>query len=185
MERIIQKAIKLNPELSPGHMDLAIINITRAMELLGIDLSDEGRRETPARIAKTWVEFNLGANVDPYAIFDSKFKAPSTDEAIEIANIPFSSVCEHHFMPFFGTVNISYIPGDYIAGLSKFNRVVEVLSNKPQTQEYLTHELANVIKHALNAKYVSISISASHTCVSCRGAKSNSITNTTAVLGGE
>lgn len=182
MDRIIQKTMKLNPNLSSQDIISAGNHIRKAMELLGIDLNMDGRAETPERIAKTWVEFNMGADANPHSIFDSKFEAPSTDAAIEIKGIPFSSVCEHHFMPFFGEVDITYIPGDYIAGLSKFNRVVEVLANKPQTQEYLTHELAQVIKEALNAKYVSISISASHTCVSCRGAKSNSITNTAAVL---
>lgn len=183
MERIIQKAQKLNPELPQTDIVNAVSHIDAAMKLLGIDLNNPGRKETPARVAKTWIEFNMGANANPHAIFDSKFEAPSSDEAITIKDIPFSSVCEHHFMPFFGNVSITYIPGDYIAGLSKFNRVVELLSNKPQTQEYLTHELATVIKEALNAKYVLVEISASHTCVSCRGAKSNSITETAAILG--
>jgi GTP cyclohydrolase I len=112
------------------------------------------------------------------------FEKGDSDQMVLVTNITFNSLCEHHFLPFTGTVDVGYLPGDRIAGLSKFARVVDHFAAKPQTQELMTADLADYMYTQLEAFGVMVVARAEHMCMSCRGVrKAGSVTVTSAIRG--
>lgn len=103
---------------------------------------------------------------------------------VTVRGIEFSSTCEHHWLPFMGVAEVSYIPSDTIIGLSKIPRVVKYFSQKPQLQENLTNEIGEYLFNLLNPKWIKVTLIATHTCVMCRGAESNCETETVYENGG-
>lgn len=163
------------------------------LSLLGEDVEREGLRETPARVAKAWLEMTSGLNEDPREHLKKVFTAPHDDMVI-VDNIPFNSICEHHFVPFLGVCHIGYIPGpvseeDFsgpfrIVGLSKFPRLVQGYALRPQVQEILTDQIATAIDEILKPQGVIVVMRAAHMCMSLRGIKATgSQTRTSAVRG--
>ncbi|MBQ7741065.1 MAG: GTP cyclohydrolase I FolE [Eubacterium sp.] len=143
-----------------------------------------GLIETPQRVANMYEELFSGLNEDPkqhLKMFDEK----SNDEVVIVRDIPFSSMCEHHLLPFVGKAHIAYIPSDNkIIGLSKLARIVDNFAKKPQVQERLTHDIADFLNDNLSPKGVAVIIEAEHMCMSIRGAKaSGSETQTSALRG--
>lgn len=140
------------------------------MELLGLDTDNASLCDTPNRVAKMYVNeifWGLNANNKPkVTLFDNDF---GYTEAIIEANIPFTSFCEHHFVPIVGTAFIGYVPGNKVIGLSKLHRLVDFFARKPQVQERLTSEIANELTSALQIKDVAVVLKAHHSCISCRG----------------
>ena len=139
------------------------------LELLGHDLNSNGMSETPMRITINHIE-HLQANGDPIeeAVKELKvFDAPENGGLINVKS-GFASVCEHHLVPFFGTVQTVYLPNKQITGLSKISRALEVLSKRPQIQERITSQLADVMMH-LEPVGVLVDIIAEHMCMRCRG----------------
>lgn len=158
-------------------------NIEEIMGLLNIPRtsSTEG---TPHRIAKMWCD-EIFKNRNNYNIgeeLNSKIKvfpneSPNTNLVV-VKDIPFTSTCEHHFMPFMGKVSVGYVPDETIIGLSKIPRVVKYFSKKPQLQERLTSEIGNYLLEVLNPQALFVEVEADHTCVLCRGAESPCTTHT-------
>lgn len=143
-----------------------------------------GLDETPLRVANMYEEIFAGLNEDPkkhLKFFDEK----SNDEMVIVRDIPFSSMCEHHLLPFVGKAHIAYIPSDNkIIGLSKLARIVDNFAKKPQVQERLTHDIADFLNDNLKPKGVAVIIEAEHMCMSIRGARaSGSKTQTSALRG--
>ncbi len=143
-----------------------------------------GLEETPLRVANMYEEIFAGLNEDPkkhLKFFDEK----SNDEMVIVRDIPFSSMCEHHLLPFVGKAHIAYIPSDNkIIGLSKLARIVDNFAKKPQVQERLTHDIADFLNDNLKPKGVAVIIEAEHMCMSIRGARaSGSKTQTSALRG--
>src|SRR5947209_17509054 len=102
-----------------------------------------------------------------------------------VKDIRFASICEHHLLPFFGNAHIAYLPKGKIVGLSKLARVVEALARRPQVQERMTEELADLLTTELGARGVGVIIEASHTCMTIRGIrKADSVCTTSAMRGG-
>lgn len=144
----------------------------------------EGLKETPKRVANMYEEIFAGLNDDPkrhLKFFDEK----SNDEMVVVRDIPFSSMCEHHLLPFVGKAHIAYIPSDNkIIGLSKLARIVDSFAKKPQVQERLTHDIADFLNESMNPKGVAVFIEAEHSCMTMRGAKAaGSKTQTSALRG--
>ncbi|RLA79505.1 MAG: hypothetical protein DRG33_03900, partial [Deltaproteobacteria bacterium] len=144
-------------------------------------------KETPKRIAKMWLnELLQGVYESPdetlLKMFSFENKTTDTDQVIAVRDIEVKSLCSHHFMPFFGTCNIAYIPSRKILGLSKFSRIVRHFSRKPQVQEKLTEEIALFIFRNLQPKVVGVSIRAIHLCMRHRGVESNGSMITHTVL---
>lgn len=151
---------------------------------VGEDPNRAGLKETPRRVANMYEEMFAGLSQDPkqhLKLFDEK----SNDEMVIVRDIPFSSMCEHHLLPFVGKAHIAYIPSNNkIIGLSKLARIVDNFAKRPQVQERLTHDIADFLDESLSPKGVAIIIEAEHMCMSIRGAKaSGSKTQTSALRG--
>ncbi len=152
---------------------------------VGEDPTRNGLIDTPRRVASMYEEVFAGLSEDPKQHLKVSFEA-NHDEMVLIRDISFSSMCEHHLVPFIGKVNLAYLPGDEgrIVGLSKLARLVEGFSRRPQVQERLTTQLADAMQEGLETKGVMVVISAEHLCMSIRGVKKpGAITVTSAVRG--
>ena len=117
---------------------------------VGEDPDREGLRETPQRVARMYAELFAGLNKDPRELLSTTF-TEKYDEMVLVKDINFESTCEHHLLPFIGKAHIAYVPMGKIVGLSKLARVVEILSRRPQVQERMTEQLADLIMEQLDA----------------------------------
>lgn len=142
--------------------------VQELLEAIGADTNRQGLKDTPDRVARMYEELTCGYNESVEEHLNTRFKVANSDMIVE-KDIPFSSLCEHHLMPFFGKVSIAYIPNDEVVGLSKLARCVEVFARRLQIQERMTNELAESIYKELNAKGVLVFIEAEHTCMTSRG----------------
>jgi len=146
----------------------AVVDI---IEAIGEDPSREGLVETPRRIAEMYAELFSGLQRDPLDVLNVSFAIEGPREMIILRNIPFYSMCEHHFLPFHGVAHIGYIPGDRIVGISKLARAVEILSHRPQLQERLTGQVADAVMEGLHPQGVGVVIEAEHLCLTMRGVR--------------
>ena len=155
-----------------------------SLEAIGEDPEREGLRETPDRVASMYLEFFQGLNEDPAKFLEVHF-GDKHDEMVLLKDIPLYSMCEHHLLPFIGRAHVAYIPQfGKIVGLSKLARVVDALSRRPQLQERLTSQIAEVIMDSLDPRGALVVIEAEHMCMSLRGVrKPGVITVTSAVRG--
>lgn len=172
---------KNNSSLSEDEKIKAIAKHFRSiMEILNLDLNDNSLKDTPDRVAKMYVK-ELFDGLDPnLAPSISKFENSfEYNGCILEKNIPFYSLCEHHFVPIKGVAHVAYYANEKIIGLSKINRIVNYLSKKPQVQEKLTVEIVTYLKNVLQTEDVACVLEAEHLCVSMRGIKDvNSLTTT-------
>jgi GTP cyclohydrolase IA len=169
----------------PGEVDLPRIEraVREILAAVGEDPDREGLRETPARVARMYRELFSGLHSDP-RIHLRKFFTEKYDEMVLVKDIAFNSMCEHHMLPFIGKAHIGYIPNGRVVGLSKLARVVEEVSHRPQVQERMTEQIANLLIEELQVKGVAVVIEASHSCMSIRGVrKPESICVTSAMKG--
>ena len=158
-------------------------NILRMLQFIGEDVTREGLRETPARVAKAWKHWFRGYTMDPMDVMKT-FEDGACDEMVVVRKIPFYSHCEHHIAMIIGEVSIGYIPNGRILGLSKFARLVDIFASRLQVQERLTTDIANALQKALNPKGVAVHITARHMCMESRGVqKQGHTTVTTSMLG--
>jgi GTP cyclohydrolase I len=169
-----------------GHAPAAI-DVPRAeraaadlLAALGVDLDDEGTRETPRRLVGVYTEllaprpFNATTfpNDDGY------------DELVVARGIPFHSLCEHHLLPFTGTAHVGYLPGERIIGLSKLARVVDLFARRLQVQERLTKQVADWLERELAPRGVGVVLEAEHMCMSLRGVQKPGASTVTSALAG-
>lgn len=140
------------------------------IEAVGEDVNREGLKETPDRIGRMYEEIFSGLNEDPKIHLSKTFNVDNDNLVIE-KDIHFYSMCEHHFLPFFGNAHIAYIPNGKVVGLSKLARTVEVFAKRPQLQERLTEQIGNALLENLECKGVMVIIEAEHLCMSMRGIK--------------
>ena len=174
-------------ELPPPPREVDMPRIERAVrEILfavGEDPDREGLHETPARVARMYAELFRGLHENPRAHLQ-KFFTEQYDEVVLVRDISFNSMCEHHMLPFIGVAHIAYVPNGRVIGLSKLARVVEVVSKRPQVQERMTEDIANLLVEELDAKGVAVVIEASHSCMTIRGIrKPGSVCVTSAMKG--
>ena len=137
---------------------------------VGEDADRDGLHETPRRIADMYEEVFGGLRTDPYQFLDVTFDE-AYSEMVVLKDIPFYSMCEHHFAPFHGVAHVAYIPSGRVVGLSKLARVVEAYARRPQVQERLTAQIADTIMEGLQPQGVGVVIQAEHTCLTMRGIK--------------
>jgi GTP cyclohydrolase IA len=157
--------------------------VREILAAVGEDPDREGLRETPARVARMYRELFSGLHCDP-RVHLQKFFTEKYDEMVLVKDIAFNSMCEHHMLPFIGKAHIGYIPSGKVVGLSKLARVVEEVSHRPQVQERMTEQIANLLLEELQVKGVAVVIEASHSCMAIRGVrKPESICVTSAMKG--
>lgn len=153
------------------------------IKAIGEDSTREGLVDTPGRIARMYKEFFSGIGQNPAEPLDTYFKE-SHRGIIVLKGIQFFSICEHHFLPFFGTADIGYIPNGRVVGASKLARTLDILARRPQIQERLTDQLADTIAKSVRPDGVIVVLRAEHQCMSLRGIeKSNSRIVTSASRG--
>src|SRR5262245_60649015 len=168
------------PHVDHERIEAAVREILLAV---GEDPDREGLEETPARVARMYAELFAGLHRDPRELLQKTFRQ-KYDEMVVVRDIRFESVCEHHLLPFFGKAHIAYLPQGKIVGLSKLARAVEVLSRRPQVQERMTEELADLLMAELDARGVGVILEATHTCMTIRGVrKPDSVCGTSAMRG--
>jgi GTP cyclohydrolase I len=143
----------------------------------------EGLQETPSRVARMYEEIFSGLREDPRTHMQKTFNE-KYDEMVLVRDISFSSCCEHHLLPFTGKAHVGYLPNGRIVGLSKIARAVDSIARKPQVQERMTEELADLIMSELGARGAGVVIEASHSCMTIRGIrKQGSLCTTSAMRG--
>jgi GTP cyclohydrolase I len=152
---------------------------------VGEDPDRDGLRETPARVARAYAELLAGLRVDPRDVLTTTFEA-NHDELVLVRDIEVTSLCEHHLLPFHGVAHIGYVPGPdgRITGLSKLARLVEAFARRPQVQERLTAQIADLLMERLNPRGAIVVLECEHMCMAMRGVqKGGSRTVTSAVRG--
>ena len=144
--------------------------VREIIEAIGEDPAREGLLDTPARVARMYAELFEGLRIDPTQYLKVGFEA-GHDEMVILRDIPFYSVCEHHFMPFHGIAAVGYIPDGRVVGVSKLARLVEGYARRPQLQERLTGQVADALMETLRPDGVAVVIEAEHLCMTQRGVK--------------
>ncbi|HEX2410220.1 MAG TPA: GTP cyclohydrolase I FolE [Solirubrobacteraceae bacterium] len=163
-------------------VDLAAAE-TAAHELLralGVDLAEEGLRDTPRRIARMYAELLAPTPFTPTTFPNDA----GYDELVVATGIPFHSLCEHHLLPFVGVAHVGYLPGERIIGLSKLARVIEHFTRSLQVQERLTTQVAGWLDDQLAPKGAGVVIEAEHLCMSLRGVRKPGARTVTSALRG-
>lgn len=158
-------------------------NIRSILELVGEDPCREGLLDTPARVARMYEEVFAGVGVNPETALTTTFKE-SYDGIVTVKDITYYTFCEHHLIPFYGQAHIGYIPNGHVAGLSKFARLVELVSKRPQVQERMTQQIATAITNVLQPKGVIVSVTGTHLCMCARGVKKPGTVTVTTVKQG-
>jgi GTP cyclohydrolase I len=141
------------------------------LEQIGEDPAREGLLRTPNRVAKMYAELTAGYHVDPQALINDAVFSVDYDEMVMVKDIEFSSLCEHHMLPFMGRVHVAYIPNGKVIGLSKIPRIVEMFARRLQVQERLTVQIADFIDAALQPLGVAVVAEGVHLCSVMRGVK--------------
>lgn len=142
--------------------------VREILEAIGEDPGREGLRETPDRVARMFSELCGGLRVDPATHLGRKF-TESYQDTILLRDISFSSLCEHHLLPFTGKAHVAYKPGAQVVGLSKLARVVETFARRPQVQERLTCQIADLLMKEADGQGALVIIEAEHLCMRIRG----------------
>ncbi len=144
--------------------------VVELLASIGDDPTREGLRDTPRRIAEMYEEIFGGLSIDPAEYLNVGFEV-AHDEMVILREIPFYSMCEHHFLPFHGEAHVGYVPDGRVVGISKLARVVEGFARRPQIQEQLTSQIAETIMNTLHPDGVAVVIEAEHLCMTMRGVK--------------
>ena len=139
---------------------------------VGEDPDREGLARTPSRVARTYAELFDGVGTRPADLLNT-FVEPSAGGFVSLRGIEFGSVCEHNLLPFYGAVNIGYLPGPdkRITGWGGMVRMVEAFAHRPQVQERLTENIADAVVSALAPRGVVVAIRAEHLCMSLVGVR--------------
>lgn len=151
---------------------------------VGEDPDRDGLKETPRRVANMYAEMFSGLRLDPARHLDVIFPE-CYDEMVLVRDIPFTSMCEHHLLPFSGLAHVAYIPDGQVTGLSKLARVVDEVARQPQVQERMTQEIAEMIDEHLATAGVAVVVEGEHSCMSIRGVRKPGSTTVTSALRGE
>ena len=158
--------------------------ITALISGLGEDVEREGLVKTPERVERSLRFLTSGYQTDVGGVINGALFEAESSEMVVLKAIEFYSLCEHHLLPFFGTVAIGYVPGEKILGLSKFARVVDVFARRMQVQERMTAQIADALVEVLKPQGLAVVTEASHLCMMMRGVeKQGSATVTSAMRG--
>lgn len=165
--------------IDQGRIEAAVVELLHA---IGEDPDRPGLTSTPQRIAASYAELFAGLDEDPLEHLADAAEFTGDDavgELVLVRDIAFRSTCEHHLLPFTGVAHVAYVPGERIVGLGKLARVVETLSSRPQLQERLGDQIADVLERGLAPRGVLVVLDARHGCVTARGTRQTESTTVT------
>ena len=167
------------PQYDNQQVERLASHIKAIIELLGEDPNREGLLKTPQRAAKALIDNTSGYNTDGGSLIRQALFTHDSHQMVIVKDIEFYSLCEHHILPFFGTVSIGYIPDGEIVGLSKLARVVETHARRLQVQERLTADICKVVSENIKNKGVIVACEAAHMCMKMRGIEKQETTTVT------
>ena len=178
---IEDEGLRMSPE---GAVEQAVYQI---LTNLGEDPERDGLKGTPQRVARMYAEMLEGYAQDTNtlvngALFDVEY---GEGEMVVVGDIPFSSMCEHHMLPFTGKAHVAYVPTDKIIGLSKIPRILDMYAHRLQVQERLTNQVADALQDVLNPLGVMVVVEGQHSCASLRGVKKHGVNMTTTAQRGK
>ena len=160
-------------------------HMREVMKLIGLDLTDDSLEETPNRLAKMFVdEIFSGLDYANFPKITTIKNRMQVSEMVLVNDVTLTSTCEHHFVTIDGLVSVAYYPKDWVIGLSKINRVVAFLAQRPQVQERLTEQVLLAFQTILDTEDVAVYMKATHFCVKCRGIKDTNSYTITSAFGG-
>ncbi len=159
-------------------------HVRRVLELIGEDPEREGLRDTPERVARMLAELTSGYRVDPKRLLNDAVFSSDYEGLVLVRTIEFYSLCEHHLLPFFGTVHVAYVPNGKIIGLSKIPRVVEMFARRLQVQERMTRQIADFLEQVLHPRGLAVTVEAAHLCAIMRGVRKEQARMVTQVVRG-
>lgn len=160
----------LSNTVSPEGMARIRNAVREILSAVGENPDRDGLLETPDRVARMYAEIFSGLRTDPRDYLAKTFDVQH-DEMVLEKDIEFASVCEHHLLPFMGKAHVAYLPNGRVVGLSKIARVVDTIARRPQVQERMTEQIADLMMDHLNARGVGVVIEATHTCMTIRGVR--------------
>jgi GTP cyclohydrolase I len=165
-------------ETAAVDVEAAADAVADLMRALGMEVDDPSLARTPRRVAHAYAEL-----LEPPAFGLTTFPNDENyDELVVARDIPFTSLCEHHLLPFVGTAAVGYLPGARILGLSKLARVVELFARRPQVQERMTKQIGAWLESHLHPQGVGVVIRAEHTCMTLRGVRAHGATTVTSAM---
>ncbi|WP_169976704.1 GTP cyclohydrolase I FolE [Tautonia rosea] len=180
----------LSDDREPSSTDTFEVDLERirraVREILiavGEDPDREGLLETPDRVARMYAEVFRGLHQDPRVHLTKRF-TQKYDEMVTVRDITYSSFCEHHLLPFSGKAHVAYLPSGKVVGLSKIPRIVDVLSRRPQVQEKLTEQIADILMEELDVLGVAVVMEGTHSCMTVRGVQKPGSTYITSAMRG-
>ncbi|MCB9452989.1 MAG: GTP cyclohydrolase I FolE [Anaerolineaceae bacterium] len=169
------------PEVDQPKIEAAVTDI---LEAVGEDPNREGLLNTPGRVARAYTELLSGYRTDPAKLINGAIFDVEYDDMVIVRDIEFSSLCEHHMLPFIGHAHVAYIPRGKVIGLSKIPRIVDMFARRLQVQERMTRQIANFLNEVLDAQGVAVVVEGKHMCSMMRGVqKHDSSMTTSAMLG--
>lgn len=154
------------------------------LSVLGQDPNRDGLRQTPQRMARMYEELLAGYEVDIKKLVNGALFDVQYDEMVVVKDIEFYSLCEHHLLPFFGHAHVAYVPGDYVIGLSKIPRIVEMYARRLQVQERLTQQIARQLESVLRPQGVAVVVEGFHLCAAMRGVRQQEARMRTSIMRG-
>lgn len=155
------------------------------MEALELDLGDPNLVGTELRVARAYQELFAGLSAGAEPALRTFPNTERYSEMVSVVDITFYSLCAHHFLPFFGSAHVAYLPGDRIVGLSKVARVVNFYARRPQVQERMTEQIINYLERRLEPRGVMVVVQARHFCMEMRGIGKPGLTTTTSAIRGD
>lgn len=172
-------------DVERGEVDLRTIEgaVRTILKAIGEDPDRPGLEDTPRRVARMYREMFAGLRLDPSRHLRVTFPE-EYDEMVLVRDISFTSMCEHHLLPFSGVAHVAYIPNGRVTGLSKLARVVDEVARRPQVQERMTGQIADMVEQELDSQGVAVVVSAEHSCMSIRGIRKPGSRTVTSALRG-
>lgn len=144
--------------------------VAMLLTYIGEDVTREGLVDTPGRVVRALSEMTSGRDVDVHELLGRTF-GDRCDEMVVVSGIDFTSLCEHHLLPFVGVAHVAYLPGDVVVGLSKVARLVDAFARRLQVQERMTTQIADALQRELAPRGVGVVVAAHHSCMGCRGVR--------------
>lgn len=155
---------------------------TGILTAVGEDPTREGLLKTPDRVARMYEELLSGYRTDPAKLINGALFDVEYDDMVIVRDIEFSSLCEHHLLPFIGHAHVAYIPRGKVIGLSKIPRIVDMFARRLQVQERMTRQIANFLNEVLDARGVAVVVEGKHMCSMMRGVQKHDPSMTTSTM---